>query len=435
MKKLFIFFVLYACYFPVEAQFSIDGQILQRAEYRHGFGSLIEQSSDPAMFIGQRARIGAHYKSDKVNFHVSIQDIRIWGNAPQVKATDPFLSVHEAYAETFIHENWSLKLGRQELNYDNFRFLGNLDWALQARAHDFALAKYEKNQMKLHFGAGYNQDGERLSGNIFTTQNQYKAAQLIRYENAFENFNFTLLFWNDGRQFVERNNLNEIVNQGIRYRQTYGIPAMKYQWGNTTLSSFYYHQLGRDVNGRNINGFDISAQASQLFPVDNESGKKFRLTLGFEIISGNSTIETSGRNSSFSPLYGTNHLFQGYMDHFFVGGRFENSVGISDFFVRTRYDFNPKVFISFNAHNFSSYADVYRGNEKLSRDLGAEFDLSLGWLINDILSLQSGYSQLLASETYEFLQGFQNYDSRQNWAYVMMIYRPNMKNRFIGMLF
>ncbi|WP_339648546.1 alginate export family protein, partial [uncultured Salegentibacter sp.] len=122
----------------VYAQFNVDGQIVQRGEYRHGYGKLIEENQDAAAFIAQRARINVQYELEKFKFYVSIQDVRTWGNTPQVKANDNFLSLHEAWAETFLTDNFSVKLGRQELNYDNFRFLGNLDWALQGRAHDFA---------------------------------------------------------------------------------------------------------------------------------------------------------------------------------------------------------------------------------------------------------------------------------------------------------
>jgi hypothetical protein len=113
------------------AQFNIDGQLMQRAEYRNGFGKLLNQGEESAGFIGQRARLAANYQKDNLSIHVSIQDVRTWGSAPQTKTTDGYLSVYEAYAQIKTSEHWSVKLGRQELNYDNFRFLGNLDWAFQ----------------------------------------------------------------------------------------------------------------------------------------------------------------------------------------------------------------------------------------------------------------------------------------------------------------
>src|SRR5690606_7934902 len=125
--------------FPLHgfAQFTVDGQILIRSEYRNGYNKPIAEGLDPAGFIAHRARLQAGYKMDRFDFYMSIQDVRTWGSTSQANVTDGLLSLHEAYGEVSFGENWKVKLGRQELNYDNFRFLGNLDWALQARSHDF----------------------------------------------------------------------------------------------------------------------------------------------------------------------------------------------------------------------------------------------------------------------------------------------------------
>ena len=120
---------------------------------------------------------------------------------------------------------------------------------------------------------------------------------------------------------------------------------------------------------------------------------------------------------------------------FLWGGRHEQNAGLKDAFLRARYDFNSKLFIGANTHSFSTYGTVVNEGKELSKNLGMEVDLSLGYLINEAVSVQSGYSQLFASDTFEKLRGVQNPSDIQNWAYVMMIYRPTMKNKFIGLLF
>ncbi|WKV12955.1 alginate export family protein [Marivirga harenae] len=423
------------------AQFSVDGQIVQRAEYRNGEGRLIGVGQDPATFIAHRMRLQTRYEMDGFTFYASIQDVRTWGNTPQTKATDPFLSLHEAWAETSLGDYWKIKLGRQELNYDNARFLGNLDWALQARAHDFALIKYEKEKLKIHFGGGFNQDGQSLSGNLFFNPNQYKVAQMLRYENQWGDFKLSALFWNDGRQFIESDAAGNVINDQVNYSQTIGLPTIKYQLGNTLLSGFYYHQTGKDVSDRDVNAFDVSAQITQTLNSNTEKGSSFKATLGIEIISGTDNISTE-QNNSFNPLYGTNHAHNGYMDLFFVGGRFANSVGLQDYYLKGRYQFNPKFFTQLDGHVFYSEAEPVPMNpvlpvgiQRLSKYLGTEIDLSFGYILNRAVSIQGGYSQIFASDTFEFLQGQTAYKNTQNWAYVMFIFRPTMKNRFIGVLF
>lgn len=416
------------------AQFNLDGQLIQRAEFRNGYNRLIREGADPAAFIAHRARLQASYSKDNFTFFASVQDVRTWGNTSQTKITDDNLSVHEAWLEMALSEHWKIKLGRQELNYDNARFLGNLDWALQARAHDFGLVKFEKGTAKLHVGGGYNQNAQQLSGNLFTVPNQYKAAQMARYENVLGKLQFSLLFWNDGRQFTQTDSTGAIINKGIRYRQTIGLPTLRLQAGNTTFSGFYYHQLGKDVTGRTVDGYDANLQVLHQINFDTAASRKLRIAAGAEFISGTPTNATA-RNRSFSPQYGTNHLHNGYMDLFYVGGAHENSVGLKDFYLRSRYDFSSKFFTQLDGHYFTSHAAVFRpSGEKRDPYLGTEIDLSPGYLINPSISLQGGYSQAFFSDTFEQVQNNGNLKPVQNWAYLMLIFRPTLRNKFIGIL-
>lgn len=415
------------------AQFQLDGQILQRAEFRNGYAKPIESGLEPAAFIAHRIRLQVGYEMEKFKFYASIQDVRTWGNTSQVKATDPYLSLHEGWAETTLAKNWSIKLGRQELNYDNFRFLGNLDWALQGRAHDFALVKYEREKVKLHLGGGFNQQEQRLTSTTYTQENQYKTAQFVRYENQWNNtWHLSLLFWNDGRE-----------NTGKHYyTQTFGLPTLKFQKGNTTVSGYYYQQVGKTSQDLSRNAFNTSIQIKQVIdftaPPSEESemkqSQKLQLVAGFELLSGTSSTITT-ENNSFSPLYGTNHIFNGYLDWFFVGGGFENSVGLQDYYAKARYDFNTKLFLQTDVHVFQSMAKAYdSNNEELSKNLGTELDVSLGFIVNKAVSIQGGYSQMWATDTLVGLKGAINPSEVQNWAYVMFIIRPTMKNKFVGIM-
>lgn len=417
------------------AQFTVGGQLLQRAEYRNGYGKLIGKNQEPAFLIGQRARIHVQYEYEKVRFYISVQDIRTWGSTSQINESDNFLSVHEAYAEIPLGDNWKVKAGRQELAYDNARFLGNLDWALQARAHDFALVKYEKNAMKFHLGAGYNQVKETLVNQPYTIPNQYKTAQMLRLENQWGNFTVSLLFWNNGLAQLTYDTLRTITDETVRYSQTFGLPTVQYARGNFTFSGFYYVQVGRDVTDKKVKAYDLSAQATHKIIFDEEKDSKFQTTLGFEILSGTSQQPSDNTNHSYHPFYGTNHAHNGYMDFFYVGNRYLNTVGLQNYFLRLRYDPHNKFFLSLNAHRFLAAANVYDGTEKLSNTLGTELDFTTGYLFNDVVSLQVGYSQFFAATSFEYLQGVSNPSSVQNWGYVALLVRPNMKNRFTGLQF
>ncbi len=432
---LFLAILTFAVTSNLQAQFEVNGQLIERAEFRNGYGTLIANDTAPAAFIASRARLQFTYKIKDFVIHTSVQDVRVFGSAPQLKSSDPFLSVYEAWGEIKLDTNWSLKVGRQELSYDNFRFLGNVDWTLQGRTHDFVLLKFERNKFKVHTGGGFNQDNEKLYGNDFNTAAQYKTAQFIRAEYAFGNLSFVLLGWNDGRQYYLKDSIGRITERGIRYMQTVGLPSIKYKICNTTISAFYYHQLGKDAKNKTVNAYDASLQVSQLIKINEEKGRRLTLTAGAEMLSGTEKGKLND-NNSFVPLYGTNHAHNGYMDYFFVGGRHEGSVGLNDFFFRVKFDLNKKIFFALNSHYFTSNVAIKdsEGNN-IDQYLGVETDFAFGYKLKEYLSVQSGYSQMFAASSLTTLRNVTNAQDNQCWAYVMLIFRPKSDKQFIGLIF
>lgn len=433
---VFVFFLTLLSLRSV-AQFNLNGQLIERFEYRNGYGKLLEDDIKPTSFISQRLRLQAGYTTRRLKLYASIQDVRTWGSTSQIKISDGYLSLHEGWGEINIDTSWSVKVGRQELSYDNHRFLGNLDWALQARSHDFALVKYEKNKNKLHIGAGYNQNAESLSSGTYSVPNQYKAAQMLWFNHLENKFEVSFLFWNNGLESVKKDSVGKVTSQKILYSQTIGLPTIKYQVAkNNTLSGFVYYQMGMDGNNKVLNAYDISIQTSQVFPLKGERKPEIRATLGAEFLSGTNNNNTENTNNSFNPMYSTGHMHNGYQDYFYVGGRHVNNVGLNDIFLRLKYKHSKMWFISANIHEFISNAKVYDASkEVLSGTLGTEIDITGGIEIHKDASLQIGYSQIFATSTLEYIQKVSNPAATQNWLYIMLVIRPNSTKKFIGLLF
>ncbi|MDQ3142071.1 MAG: alginate export family protein [Bacteroidota bacterium] len=415
----------------VYAQFNFNFQLIQRAEYRNGYGKLISENADPAAFISQRFRIQGLYNLDKLSVYAALQDVRTWGSRSQLITSDPSTLLYEAWVNLRINGNLSLKLGRQELNYDNVRFLGNSDWLLQGRSHDFGLLRLEKKYWKLHIGAGYNQQAEHLQKQVFNVQNQYKTAQLIRFEQQWKKLDYALLFWNDGREVTSTDSVGSITKFWTRYSQTVGISTLKYAVEKLQFSGFYYYQFGKHFSGKNLKAFDIGMQVSYSFKLGIQNLKTFRLSLGTEVISGT----TSNTHAAFTPLYGTGHIHNGYMDYFYNGGRHENSTGLQDYYLKTRYDFSDRWFVSGNFHRFSSYADIVLNSLTLNKYFGTEMDFSAVFKLNQAISFQGGYSQFISSKNFQEFQGVRNPKLYQNWMYLMIIVRPDSDKKFIGLSF
>jgi hypothetical protein len=193
MRKKLIFMagtgiVCFLCKpFTSSAQFSLQGQLRTRSEVRDGVGTLNLKGTDAAFFTSQRARLTFGYKWDRVNFNVSVQDVRVWGqDASTINNADGNkLGVHEAWAEvTLLNvadttikmkgiDNLSFKIGRQALIYDDVRLLGDLDWLQQARRHDAILIKALHHGWQVDLGAGFNQNSDAFgtTGTFYTAGN------------------------------------------------------------------------------------------------------------------------------------------------------------------------------------------------------------------------------------------------------------------------
>ncbi|RUT73261.1 alginate export family protein [Ancylomarina longa] len=420
MKNLFkLILLLFLGVLPgmVMAQLSFTGEIRPRTEYRHGLKSLYESSDEAAFFTSQRTRLNVNYAEEKFKVGLSLQDIRVWGDVKQLNASDKNqLMLHEAWGEIIFNKSFSLKVGRQELVYDDHRILGNVGWAQQARSHDLALFKFNTDENgKLHVGFAYNQDSEKLDNRLYQTGGNYKSMQFMWYNRKSEKFDFSLLFLNNGLQYMNVVG-GTVVDDATRYSQTFGT-YMNYRPCKVTFTGSAYTQFGKDVNNRDLKAYLLSAGMN--IPLSSN----WKGNVGFEIQSGtDSNKQNVGfDNKSFTPLFGTNHKFNGHMDYFYVGNH-TNNVGLQDFYGGFNYAKDKFSFAS-KIHIFSAQANVMSGTEKLDKYLGTEVDLSVGYKYSKGVLIKAGYSQMFASDTMEVLKGGDK-TKLQNWAWVMLVFKP-----------
>ncbi len=404
---IFIFLIVSVKSF---SQFTLDAQLRPRFEYRHGYKSLFPDNVDPAVFVSQRTRLNFEYHTEKLNFYISPQDIRVWGDVPQLNLADKNgFSLHQAWAEAKLTSDLDLKIGRQEIVYDDQRFFGNVDWAQQGRSHDAAILKFEPDYIKLHLGVAYNQDGEALTGNILT-KDTYKNFQYIWLHKDYEELSASFLFFNNGLQYIAET--DESKNE-TRYSQTAGF-HLKTKAGKLNLASNLYYQFGKDILNNNLSAYLISLE-STFHPNEN-----WNFGLGGERHSGNEYgAPANGKNEAFTPLYGTNHKFNGFMDYFYVGNHI-NNVGLTDLFTTVGYGFNTKAKVQLALHKFFASAKI---NDETSRNLGLEMDLITFYKVSEFVAFQAGYSQYFISEGIEAVKN--NFDDNtNNWAWAMITIDP-----------
>ncbi|OCK42570.1 hypothetical protein BA195_10365 [Tenacibaculum soleae] len=387
------------------SQLKIDAELRPRAEYRHGFKTLFPDNANAALFTSQRTRLNFAHSIEKLNFYISIQDVRVWGDVPQLNSSDNNgLSLHQAWAEILLDANYSLKLGRQEVIYDDSRIFGNVGWAQQARSHDLALFRYKKGSFKADLGLAFNQSKENLTETNLTTPNTYKAMQYIWLHKEWSNFSGSFLFLNNGLQSTD----------GLKYSQTIGT-HLKTKQNNLQLAANLYYQFGYDVNNNDLSAYLLGLEANY------KLNDKTTVGLGTELQSGNDYNTAVSKNNAFNPLYGTNHKFNGFMDYFYVGNH-ANSVGLLDVYAKANFKLNPKSSLTAFLHSFSAAADI---NANVSKQLGTEIDLVYAYNYTKNIGFKAGYSQMFASEGMEALKGISN-NNTNNWGWAMVTINPTL---------
>lgn len=421
MKKLFrLILVLFLGLVPslVMAQLTFTGEIRPRTEYRHGLKSLFNSSDEAAFFTSQRTRLNLGYTQEKFRVGLSVQDVRVWGDVAQLNVSDKNkLMLHEAWGEIIFNENFSLKVGRQELVYDDSRILGNVGWAQQARSHDLALLKFKTDEKgKFHVGFAVNNNNETPVRNSYI--GSYKHMEFAWYNRKSDQFDFSLLFMNVGQEITVVDG-DDISFEGESV-QTFGT-HMNYRPGKISFTGSLYAQTGKQPFGNDVKSYMFNL--GMKFPVaDNWKGN-----VGIEMLSGTDYDATSKTRldedyKSFTPLFGTNHKFNGHMDYFYVGNHVGN-VGLTDIYGGLNHSKGQWSFAT-AIHVFSTAADLYLGAEKQDKYLGTELDLSVGYKYSKSVLIKAGYSHMFASDSMEALKGGDK-DETQNWGWVMLVFKPN----------
>ncbi|WP_299247253.1 alginate export family protein [uncultured Lacinutrix sp.] len=395
-------------------EFEISTELRPRLEYRHGYKTLIPNDVDAATFVSQRTRLNLKYGSEKLNAYVVFQNVRVWGDVATLGLSDNNgTAIHEAWAELKLDTKLSLKLGRQEIVYDDQRIFGNVGWAQQARSHDALVATYKPNaKHRLDFGLAMNENSETLFNTDYAINN-YKAFQYLWYHTNFKSVDFSFLILNNGLAFYNDSDSEE---QRVDYNQTIGS-RVTFNKNKIDTDASIYFQTGK-IAGVSLSAFNIAANAN--YSINN----KFKAGLGAEYLSGTDMDANSNTLKSFNPWFGTNHKFNGLMDYFYVGNH-TNSVGLLDINATLAYK-KDKFSVKLMPHLFSSAATVVDSTEKeMSNTLGTELDLVLGYSWTKDVSFQAGYSQLFATETLEVLKAG-NRDNTNNWAWITVTVKPSL---------
>ncbi|SFI59023.1 Alginate export [Kaistella treverensis] len=383
-----------------------------RAELDNGYKTLIPKNKSPETTVFSRARLGVDYYFQNLELYMSLQDARVWGEVSSTNQRSGSLNVNEAWAKYQFNKNTVLKVGRQILSYDDERLLGALDWQIQGRSFDGAKGIFRFSpQSKLEAVVTYNNDeidtndlADREFYGILDSGERTKSMQIVHYEYLLPKASLS---------FIGLNNVVQNVT-GTHYDMlTVGVNAKKY-YENFGFFGSAYWQTGKNTLAQSKNAYQFSAN------VDFILNPKANVILGAEWLSGTDYDTNNSKNNSFSPLYGTNHKFNGFMDYFFVGNHF-NNVGLNDYYLKSNFKFTPKASLALQIHAFEANAKLgfdAVNQKNLSKYLGTEADAVFNYKFANAFTMQLGHSQMFASEGMKRLKNVANPSSMQSWTWL-----------------
>jgi Alginate export len=386
-------------------------QMRPRYEYRNGFKGLMLDSELPTSFVTQRTRLNLNFKQEKITAKLTFQNIRTWGDVKTTTNDDKNgVMLFEAWGQYNFNENWSTRIGRQVLSYDNQRIFGEIDWIQQGQSHDALLISYKKAKSQLDLGAALNADSEALYRDLYVTN--YKNMQYAWYHTNFSSLQMSLLALNTGFQYEEP----ITADLKVDYMQTFGT-FLKYKKNKLDADLSIYAQTGKGkliTENSTVSAYNIGLNLNYTFT------EKLKAGIGYELLSGKDQTDTSNKIKSFNPIFGTNHAFNGLMDYFYVGN-YKNTVGLQDIFLKLNYTSNKWKF-NVSPHVFMTAADVINPivpTKTMDSYLGTELDLVASYQLHKNISISAGYSQMFGSDTMEVLKtGNKGLDNNLGWVMV-----------------
>jgi hypothetical protein len=430
-----------------KAQFTLTGQIRPRTELRDGQGTLQKKGDDAALFTSQRTRLNAGFTGYRFKVFMALQDVRVWGqdqssiNRTTTEANNG-LMLHEAWGEIFLNDtvskikNLSLKIGRQEIAYDDQKVIGGLDWLQQARRHDAIVLKFANKGWIADIGAAFNQNSEKAVGTLYNGIPTAYGAGTNGIGTMYKSFQYGYVgkkfFFGDLSFLFFKDDFNKYTTVAAVKTPVQGV------WSRTTTGLYYNANLTRKINltgsyyyqgGRNKDGRILSANLASITSTVQVSRKLF-VGPGIDYLSGTDgtkAVTTDSRSNLFDPLYGTPHKFWGGMDYFYTASGF-GSQGLLNYFLKAKYNAKDNLIFFAELHGFESANKVSNGaGGTRTSYLGTELDLKMSYNFTKMINIEAGYSYMKATNTMASAQvkNVSNANLSPQWAYVSLNIKPD----------
>lgn len=277
---------------------NLDVQMRVRSEWRDGYklASANEILNLENLVTVQRARIGLKGRWRSFDYKLGAQDIRTFGGPTgQSQGT---LGISEAWWSTELAYGMVLKVGRQEIKFDNERVVGAVDWSNPGRFLDGVRLDRQKDRPD---------QGNSTAALTWDELNNTLRVMLYHRAMVGQGNKLTfLLFGQDSETEPSALTLGfttrfKVGDHGYVATEAYSQPRQfdsgagsGMGWGNGPVYKFA-NMLIADVGRK------------------GELGHEWQL--GLDLLSYDGDQDGFG----FQPFLGTNHRHYGWMDQFYVG--------------------------------------------------------------------------------------------------------------------
>jgi len=329
----------------------------------------------PISFTAMKLRVGIEKKVGNFSFNMTMQNSKIWGDQASVVSKNAPIYILEGYLkfDSIFDMPLSFTAGRQQIEYNDGRFLGLSPWSYIERSHDGFKFSYKKDKMFLDFFATkHTEQNVNPPFNAVPSAYPYPEAAYEGYDilgfwyanklgdsksaGGAHNFDIFTYYEVDAKKADNINNNLDRFTSGFVYQWNVNSFTAKAQMG---------YQYGKK-GAKDVAAYLVNAYAAY------KAGQNWNFKLGAELYSGTAPTETKTINT-FDDYLGRKHAFLGFMDYFTNIRSAYAGLGVNDFYLSADYKINSKWGLNLTPHYFMSN----QTSASSKSDYGIEFDLGV----------------------------------------------------------
>ncbi len=398
--------------------FKFGGSIRPRFEFVDEGAQGLKANQD-ASHTTMQTRINVTAVVDKqTSVFVQIQDVRTWGGETATTAPPSItqtgtgssgnLDFHEAYLKlnNLFDAGLSLKVGRQEMVFDEHRLIGNIGWIQQGQSFDAARADFRLGVFGIT--AFY---AETIAKDTHPTlKSDTLPASVSSFESSFSGLRATYSLGGKDRITPylyyalnpSRTGAGPKTTPDVAKNITYAGMYIVKHFGKIRARFDGAYEFGEKNATTDIEAFMLTASLGAELNIAHGAS----VSLWVDYLSGDDGTDAT-KDNTFDTPYATNHKFYGHIDKFLN----IPTGGLIDYVVKTWIKPTAKVKLLADGH-------VFRSPEAVS-DLGAEIDLQARYALGKHTVMAVGYSRFFSGDPGAVgVGGDPSLDS--NWTYAMI---------------